>query len=135
MGTTNYANTLIEVAEDCPVTRGETPPAGAKPTVAALQYELIAAHPYRYTSDDVVFEVYAIRNAIPDDANLGEREAFFAKDQPCLRSSPLCKRYGWGIHHDQDGRVALVSVGSSEYDALAGDVSLRHVRAMRSRRA
>ena len=135
MGTTNYSNTLIEVAEDCPATDGETPPTGAKPTVAALQYELIATHRYRYTSDDVLFEVHAIRNAIPDDAKLAEREAFFAKDQPCLRSSPLGKRYGWGIHHDQDGRVALVAVGSIEYEALAGDPSLRHVKAMRSRRA
>lgn len=135
MGTTNYANTLIEVAEDCPATDSETPPIGAKRTIAALQYELIANHPYRYTSDDVLFEVYAIRNAIAGDARTVEREAFFAKDQPCLRSSPLGKRYGWGIHHDQDGRVALVPVGSPDYDALLRDASLKHVKAMRSRRA
>lgn len=133
--TTNYTNTLIEVAEDCPVTEGEPPPVGAKRTVAALQFELIADHPYRYTSDDVLFEVYVIRNAIADDARAAERAAFFAKDQPCLRSSPLGKRYGWGIHHDQDSRVAVVAVGSRDYDALASDGSLKHVKAMRSRRA
>ncbi len=133
--TTNYTNTLIEVAEDCPVTEGEAPPVGAKRTVAALQFELIADHPCRYTSDDVLFEVHVIRNIITDDARTAERAAFFAKDQPCLRSSPLGKRYGWGIHHDQDGRVAVVAVGSRDYDALASDGSLKHVKAMRSRRA
>lgn len=132
---TNYFNTLIAVAEDCPAAVGETPPAGAKRTVASLQHELIANHPYTYTSDDVLFEVHVLRHAIPDDARTAEREAFFVKEQPCLRSSPLGKRYGWGIHHDQDGRVALVSVGSREYDALAGDTSLKHIKAMRSRRA
>ena len=135
MGTTNYTDTLIEIAEDCPVTEAQVPPTGGRSTVAALQYALIADHPYRYTSDDVVFEVYAIRNAIPDDAKAAEREAFFARDQPCLRASALGKRYGWGIHHDPDGRIALVPVGSREYEALASDGSLRHVRAMRSRRA
>jgi hypothetical protein len=82
-----------------------------------------------------LFEVYALRNAITAEARTAEREAFFAKDQPCLRSSPLGKRYGWGIHHDRNGRVALVALGSTRYDALAGDGSLRHVKAMRSRRA
>jgi len=135
MGTTNYTNTLIEVAEDCPAKEGRIPPTGAKPTAAALQYELMADHPYEYTSDDVLFEVYAIRNAIPDDAKAVEREAFFARDQPCLRASPLGKRYGWGVHHNQDGRIALIPVGSTQYDVLAGDESLKHIKAMRSRRA
>lgn len=49
--TANYRNTFISVAEDCPATMGEIPPARAVPTVA--------------------------------------------------------RRYGWGIHHDGDARVAL----------------------------
>lgn len=133
--TTNYVNTFIEVAEDCPAADGEVPPSGAKRTVASLQHELISSHPYRYTSDDLLFEVHAIRTAIADEDRTSARQAFFAKDQPCLRSSPLGKRYGWGIHHDADGRIALVPLGSDEYDALAADASLEHVKAMRSRRA
>ncbi len=133
--TTNYTNTLIQVADDCPAASGQAPPASTPGTVAALQYALIAEHPYAYTSDDVLFEVYALRRGIDDAAKPAEREAFFAKDQPCLRSSPLGKRYGWGIHHDEQGRIALVAVGSSEYDALASDPSLTRVKAMRSRRA
>ncbi|WP_298711512.1 DUF6157 family protein [Micrococcus sp. 2A] len=41
------------------------------------------------------------------------REAFFAKSQACLRASPLGKRHGWGLHHDAEGRVALVPLGSA----------------------
>ena len=64
-----------------------------------------------------------------------QREAFFAKSQACLRSSPLGRRYGWGIHHDAEARVALIAVESDRYKELADDASLTHVKAMRSRRA
>jgi len=135
MGTTNYTGTFIQVADDCPVETAETPPVGKAPTVAALQHTLIAAHPYELTSDDVLFEVHAIRQGIPDEARTTARAQFFAKDQACLRSSPLGKRYGWGIHHDADGRVALVPLGSDEYRSLAADPSVRQLKAMRSKRA
>jgi len=136
MSSTNYANAFIRVADDCPIDGPEEPPIGGRgPTVAALQYELIARHPYELTSDDVLFRVHAIRHCIPEEEHDGARAEFFAKDQACLRSSPLGKRYGWGIHHDADGRIALVPLGSERYDALAADGSLTQLKAMRSRRA
>ncbi|MDN6557177.1 MAG: DUF6157 family protein [Acidipropionibacterium acidipropionici] len=136
MGTTNYKSTFIQVAEDCPVDAAQEPPVGAKgPSVAALQYSLINEHPYELTSDDVLFEVNAIRKEIPDQDRAAAREAFFSKSQACLRSSPLGKRYGWGIHHDAEGRVALVPLGSEEYERLASDPDVTQLKAMRSRRA
>ena len=134
--TTNYASTFIAVATDCPVDAPVVPPASAeKPTIASLQYELIAAHPYELTSDDVLFAVHARRAGIPDSALDDERARFFAKDQACLRASPPGKRYGWGTHHDEQGRVALVGVGTSEYDELVRAEGLEHKTAMRSSRA
>ncbi|MGO1560392.1 Bll7858 protein [Actinomycetales bacterium JB111] len=136
MGSTNYTGTFIQVAEDCPVTAAEQPPAGGRaPSVAALQYALVSARPYELTSDDVLFDVHATRQGIEADARAEAREAFFAKDQACLRASPLAKRYGWGFHHDGDGRVALVPLGSTEYEALAADPEIKQLKAMRSRRA
>lgn len=136
MGSTNYTGTYIHVAEDCPVEAAERPPFSDKaPTVAALQYALISERPYELTSDDVLFEVYATRQAIPAEKRSAAREAFFAKDQACLRSSPLAKRYGWGIHHDADSRVSLVPLGSDDYEALAADPAVRQLNAMRSKRA
>lgn len=136
MGTTNYSDTFIRVAEDCPVSEAEAPRPGPKgPTIASLQYELISERPYELTSDDVLFEVHAARQAIPAAERAEAREAFFAKSQACLRSSPLGKRYGWGVHHDADGRVALVAVESERYGSLAADPAIAQTRAMRSRRA
>lgn len=133
--TTNYLSTFIEVAEDCPVDHAQEPPAGERPTVAALHYRLIAEEPFSRTSDDVIFATHAIRQGIDDADRDAAREAFFSKGQPCLRSSPLGKRYGWGILHDAQGRVALVPRESEEYARLAADPTLAHTRAMRSKRA
>lgn len=135
MHTTNYVDTFIELAEDCPTDHALEPPARAQPTVAQLHYELIAAEPYALTSDDVVFEAHARRAGIADEERATAREAYFAKGQPCLRSSPLGKRYGWGIHSDGEGRVALYARESEDYARLAADPAVTHTRAMRSRRA
>ncbi|WP_420174766.1 DUF6157 family protein [Luteococcus sp. OSA5] len=136
MSSTNYTNTFIAVAEDCPATTGEIPKVTAKgPTIASLQYQLLADHPYELTSDDLLFAVHTRRQAIPQEQWAQARKDFFAKAQACLRSSPLGKRYGWGLHHDAEGRVALVAVGSARYEELVADAHLTQTRAMRSRRA
>lgn len=133
--TTNYVDTFIAVAEDCPVDAAEVPAAKDPPTIASLHYELIAASPYAQTSDEVLFEAFARRAGLVPAERDAARQAFFAKGQPCLRSSPLGKRYGWGTHHDSAGRVALVAVGTDEYERLANDPTITQTRAMRSRRA
>jgi hypothetical protein len=82
MKTTNYYDAFIEVAEDCPVKVAEIPPQkGGDKTVATIQYEMIAGHPYEYTSDDVLFHVFAAKNKIPPSARSAAREKFFAKRQ------------------------------------------------------
>lgn len=135
MHTTNYTDTFIAVAADCPVTEAEIPERKASPSVATLQYEMISAAPYTHTSDEVIFAVHAIRNGIPKSEWKEARALFFSKGQACLRASPLSKRYGFGIHSDAKGRVALVPLGSKEYSSLASDKALVQVKAMRSKRA
>jgi len=118
-----------------PVDHAVEPPTGEKPTIAALHYRLLAEAPYARTSDDVIFETWAVRQGLSDEERPAAREAFFARGQACLRASPLGKRYGWGFHHDAEGRVALVPRESEQYTLLAADPALAHTRAMRSRRA
>ncbi len=134
---TNYYNALIEVADDCPVTTAEIPKLrknGAK-TIALYQYEMISQAPYTYTSDEVLFEIFVIRKEIPDSEKEQERHRFFSKGQPCMRSSPLGKRFGWGVHSNADGKIAIYAVESEEYRRLANDDSVDHTKAMRSKRA
>ncbi|GIE97494.1 DUF6157 family protein [Paractinoplanes rishiriensis] len=139
MHSTNYQDTFIQVAEDCPAASATAPPARATPSVAERTFRMIADAPYQHTSDDVIFTVWADRNALPQTDRPTARATFFAKGQPCLRSSDLGKRYGWGIHADAEGRVALVAVGSAAYTDLAAGKApdgtpVTVTRAMRSRR-
>ena len=131
--TTNYFNTFIEISVDCPVVVPVLPPVkGENPTIANLHFDMIAQHPYRYSSDDVVFGTYARKNDMV--SNLEHEQAlFFSKGQPCLRCSPLTKRYGWGIHCNAEGRVAVHGIGTMEYQRFADDPALKHVRAMRNK--
>jgi len=129
----NYTNCFIMVSAGCKAEFGTAPTKAG--TVAALQYEMLAASPYRHTSEDVIFGAYEARN-LPDTADLGaERAAFFAKPQACLRASPLVKTYGWGLHHDAMGRVALAAVESPVYAAFLEQDGLDIVAGMRSKRA
>jgi hypothetical protein len=117
--TTNYLETLIAVAPDCPAVRGTAPPSRDEPSVAERTFRMIHDHPYRYTSDDVIFTVWADRNGIVQKDRPKARAAFFSKPQPCLRASDLGKKYGWGIHADGHGRIALIGVETAEYQAFA----------------
>lgn len=134
MSTTNYYNTFIEVAEDCPVDEAEVPPERSRKTKVRMQHELISENPYQYTSDDLIFDIYAKRHGILDSKRAEERETYFSKGRACLRSSSLCKRYGWGIHYNQDGKIAIYGVESKGYQKLANDETLDHLKAMRSSR-
>lgn len=134
MHTTNYLNTFIEVADDCPAQSAEIPPQKKEDkTVATMQLDMILAHPYRYTSDDVIFHVFATKNNRTDNLER-ERELFFSKGQPCFRSSPLTKRYGWGVHNNAEGKIAIYPVESDEYQQFVKDEGLKKVKAMRSKR-
>jgi len=133
--TTNYTNTFIEVAEDCPVTIAEIPkPKGNEKTAALLQYEMIAKHPYKYTSDDVLFLVYAEKNDLTKAEYKKAREIFFSKGQPCFRASPLTKRYGFGVHANEEGKIALYAQNIEEYKKLIADPNIKKLKAMRSSR-
>jgi len=137
---TNYYQTFITVAEDCLSERGVVPPLrGGMPTKAGLEYELAANHPYRYTSDELLIEAHLRHRELSgsDLAQEGEalRAAFIAKSQPCLRASMLPKKFGWGIHFDEAGKLALYPVESEEYQAFASGerAGVKLIRAMRNK--
>ncbi len=121
---TNYCNTFIAVAPDCPVEAGTPPPSRKTPSASERAFAMVFAAPYAHTSDDVLFTVFADRKNIPPEQRDAARAAFFAKPQACMRASDLAKKYGWGVHHDHEGHVALVPMQSQEYEAFASGQSV-----------
>ncbi|MEZ4826456.1 MAG: DUF6157 family protein [Bacteroidia bacterium] len=129
---TNYFDTFIEVAEDTKADFGTIPPTKEKKTVAEMQYELITKNPYKFTSDDIFFQIFADRNDLTKAEYEKAREQFFSKGQPCFRSSPLTKTYGFGIHSDKNGKVALYGMETEEYQKFLADTKIKKVKAMKS---
>lgn len=134
MHSTNYTNTFIEVAADCKSDMGKVPPEKQAKTIARMQYELLHEQPYHYTSDEVIFACYAAKNGLESADLAAKRAAFFAKGQPCLRASPLGKTYGWGIHFDHEGKVAIYGCDTVDYVRLQNDPTITHLKAMKSAR-
>lgn len=131
--TTNYTEAFITVSPDSTATAGTTPTKAG--SIAQIQHELLTRQPYHYTSDDLLFEVHALRQGIAAKDRKPAREAFFAKPQACLRASPLVKQFGWGLHHDADAKVAAYGVDSEAYRELSVRADLKIVARMRSKRA
>lgn len=134
MHSTNYFNTLIEIAEDSPINQGEMPPLkGENRSAANIQFDMLYG-PYQHSSDDVLFAAVALRKDYPENEWKEEREAYFSKSQPCFRASPLTKRYGWGVHSNEEGKIAIYGSESKEYQDLQSDPNVEKVKAMRSKR-
>lgn len=134
----NYQNTFILVADDCPVNEGVVPivKEGKSKPIHVIQYLIMSEKPYKYTQEDIIFMVYAERNSI-SKSDINARDELFKKNHPCLRTSALGKKYGWGLHFDNEGKAALFSKSSSEYQVFeaGNNKKIKLVKAMRSKRA
>jgi hypothetical protein len=102
--------------------------------VANIQFEMLKMNPYNFTSDDILFQVFADKNDLTKGEYKEAREIFFSRGQPCFRASPLTKRYGWGVHYDKDSKMAIYGVDSAEYEKLSKDKTLKVIKAMKSSR-
>ena len=66
----DYADTFIAVADDSSATEGTVPPsATTNRSVVARTFQMVTEHPYRFTSGDVIFTVFADRRGIPEQPN------------------------------------------------------------------
>ena len=133
----NYYSTFIAVAPDTAAMQGTVPPPyRGRETVAGIQHRLLTEQPYLRTQEEVLFLTDWIKQGhATDAATEADRQAFFAQPRACLRASPLCKQYGWGIHFDKQGRAALYPMEGQEYRRLAADPLITQLKAMRSKRA
>jgi Family of unknown function (DUF6157) len=138
-------DTFVQVSPDCPVHLGVMPTNknDAKPSMHVLQYQLLIQNPYRFTLEDLIYEVHIRHKQIPLEQAEAHAETIrrelFEKKHPCMRASMLPKKYGWGVHYDQEGRLALYGMETEEYrrfvqNSGTGD-GPKLVFAMRSSRA
>lgn len=135
----NYFDTFIQVAPDCPVEIAVIPVVKSKnKSIAVLEYELLSDKPYSYTQEELQFCVHVLHKAIPAHELKSRRKelwaGFFSKPHACLRASPLPKKYGWGVHFNKEGKIALYPVESKRYQQYAKSKDIKQLLAMRSQR-
>lgn len=136
----NYYNTFITIAPDSAAAAGTVPAGrGTSPTAPQIQYELLAGAPYTLTQEALYYHVHLKHKGFSEEeiAEAGTRifDELFARPQACMRTSALPKKYGWGIHFDEQGRIALYGVETPEYARLAAMTEeLKVLPAMRSSR-
>ena len=135
-------NQFVLVAPDSKTTTAVVPaPKGGKDTVPVIQHRLLTTKPYALTLEDLIFETHVRRLGLTAaEAKVRRKEIWrelFAKSHACMRASALPKQYGWGVHYDDQGRLALVPMESAEYQRFAaGEVEgVEVTQAMRTRRA
>lgn len=138
----SITSTFVVVAPDCPAAIGTVPTTlGPNPTVAIVQYELLTTAPYTMTLEGLSFATHVRTLGLsPKEAETRASEIrgrLFAKPHPCMRASPLPKKFGWGVHHDAEGRIAIHGVETDAYRRYAaGSVEgIAIVIAMRAKRA
>jgi hypothetical protein len=93
---------------------------------------MLESHPYKYSSDDVFFQVFANRNDLTEAEYDQARKEFFSKGQACFRASPLTKTNGFGVLLDSNGKVALLGMETEEYAKAIHNLNVKKVKAMRS---
>ncbi|WP_237722768.1 DUF6157 family protein [Singulisphaera acidiphila] len=82
-----YQDTFIQVASDCPESCSVVPVAKSdRKPVHVLQYELLSAHPYHFTHEDLLYEVHIRHKAVPDE----ERQLRAQEIRTELLAKPHC---------------------------------------------
>ena len=136
----SYKNTFVKVSEDCPVASAEIPMAknGKKP-MHLIQYEILTQNPYRFGHEELIWEVYVQQKEIPQEiveSQEGEaiKTQLFSKGHPCMRASALVKRYGFGAHYNEAGKIAVYPLGSEAYQAFLEQDQVKVLAGMRTRK-
>jgi len=75
------------------------------------QYKVLSQHLYEYTEGELSHEVHIVRR--------GKQEGELQLHKYDLKRSQLGKKYGWGIHYNEDRKLAIVGCETEEYERLA----------------
>ncbi len=135
----NPTKQFIEIAPDSPTATAIVPrDKGGKRSIATIEYELLSSKPYGYNLAELKFATHVQHKQIPPAELKAHRQQlrdeYFAKPFACMRASPLTKKYGWGAHYDEQGKIAIYPAESKEYKRFVNDSDIKKFSAMRSKR-
>lgn len=111
---------LIKISEDSPTDKSLRPE--NEGTVEYIKFQVLIDSPYKYTEKEFFEEVHFNRR----------RKKHLKVETYLLKRAGLAKRYGWGIHINEDKKIALVPCDSAKYIALLNDPTVKKSKAYRN---
>jgi hypothetical protein len=112
---------LIIISEDSPTNKSLRP--DNENTVEHIKFEVLYNNPYRYTENEFFKEVhYNIR---------GKRHLKI--ESYSIKRMGLVKRYGWGIHINEDKKIAIIPCESDRYTSLLNNPNVEKKKAYRNK--
>ena len=118
-----FPEILITVADKCPANRGMEPTTNrAEKTITMHQYDVLTEMPYQLTYKQLKEEVHRTR--------WGKEFTDEQLETYMMKRSGLCKIYGWGVHEDKNGKLALVGCETKEYRRLVKDLQVQKEKAL-----
>lgn len=75
-------------------------------------YRVLKENPYKYRQNELFHEVHI---------NQLKKRKSLKLETYKLQRSELCSLLGWGIHGDENGRLALIPVESKAYQSLVAN--------------
>ena len=113
-------NTLITVAESSSKTSIIPESKSKKETVKEVLFRILNEYPYHYKQYELFYEVHI---------NQLKKSKELKLEKYKLQRSELCALLGWGIHGNNEGKLALVPVESSEYKELLNSSNINKKKA------
>ena len=116
----DLVNTLITIAESSSKTSILPTSKSEKETVKEVVYRVLKENPYQYKQYDLFYEVHINQLKKSEELKL---------DRYKLQRSELCALLGWGIHGNEEGKLALVPAESPEYKELLSNPKINKKKA------
>jgi len=122
VGSQKLRNVLVKVAEDRPVQKGTVP--GRSDVISHIGYDELSKNPYVYTQLEFYHQVHHIRRNKPD----------LKIESYNIKRNSLCKKYGWGIHINELGKLAIFGCETEDYKKLLNNILVRKVNSFKKHR-
>lgn len=113
---------LITISDDSPANKSIIPENNG--TVPYIKYDVLVSSPYKYTAREFFEEVHFVRR----------NRRHLKIERYSLKRIHLLKKYGWGLHINENKKIALIPCESEKYRQLLEDPSVKKTKAYRNNR-
>jgi hypothetical protein len=111
----DLVNTLITIAESSSDASVTLESKSKKETVKEVLFKVLKENPYKYKQYDLFYEVHINQLKKSEELKLEKYK---------LQRSELCALLCWGIHGNEEGKLALVAAESPEYMGLLNNLKI-----------